>query len=236
MEITDSMRIDKPSLRASLIARTAFIVAVSYSGNVSAVDVDAGLRVGATWSDNIGLQPTPSEIDDIAYSVSPQLTVVHASPALDANLRSQLYWSRYADAKATSSFGEGEASLTAKAWQQSLAVEIGALRYQVLSDPQQLITTSRLPLSGALTDRDEWYVNPRLNRSFANSLTVNAGYRYSENSFETAGAQEDTNHTGNFSLDNYNGGQGLTWALRYDWRRSEYELVTPWENQRAIAE
>ena len=31
-------------------------------------------------------------------------------------------------------------------------------------------------------------------------------------------------------------GQGLTWALRYDWRRSEYEISAPWENQQATAE
>ena len=34
----------------------------------------------------------------------------------------------------------------------------------------------------------------------------------------------------------YAAGRGLTWALEYDWRRTEYEISPPWEHQRAWAE
>src|SRR5690606_7613901 len=39
-----------------------------------------------------------------------------------------------------------------------------------------------------------------------------------------------------FSLDNYRRERGLTWALRYAWERTEYDLEVPWEYQRAMAE
>ena len=53
---------------------------------------------------------------------------------------------------------------------------------------------------------------------------LNADYRYSEIQFDDILVQDNTNQSGNFSLENYAAGQGLTWALRYDWRRTEYEV------------
>ena len=136
----------------------------------------------------------------------------------------------------TSKYHRGEASLLGRTWGDSLTAEIGVRRGQVLSDPDQVIPPGRLPLSGNLTDQDELWVNPRLNRTFGGAVTLNADYRYSDISYEDVLAQQNKNQQGSFSLDNYVAGEGLTWALRYNWRRTEYELTAPWENQQASVE
>ena len=164
------------------------------------------------------------------------MSFVHESPQLDANAEYAFDWYRYSDLKTTSNYHRGEASLTGRAWEDSLTAELGARRSQVLSDPDDVIPPGRLPLSGNLIDQDEWWFNPRLSRSLGSVVTLDANYRYSKIQFDDSLTQDNTNHTGNFGLENYSAGQGLTWALRYDWRRSEYEISAPWENQQATAE
>jgi uncharacterized protein (PEP-CTERM system associated) len=83
---------------------------------------------------------------------------------------------------------------------------------------------------------DELWINPQLNRQLGGAIGLNAGYRYSKLRFDDALTQNNDNHSANFGLDNYRSGSGLTWALRYDWRRTEYEFSAPWEYQQALAE
>ncbi|MBT8109708.1 MAG: hypothetical protein KJO27_03180, partial [Gammaproteobacteria bacterium] len=101
---------------------------------------------------------------------------------------------------------------------------------------EDVIPLGNLPFSGNLIDQDEWWFNPRLTRSLGKVVTLDADYRYSKIQFDDSLTQDNTNHSGNFSLENYNAGQGLSWALRYNWRRSEYEVSRSWENQKATAE
>lgn len=216
----------------------ALIILVSSFGStaVSAGELTGSLAAGVSYTDNVLLTASPGEIDDLVYWVSPTVNFLHESPQLDANLRYRFDWYQYDELNTTSSFHMGEASLTGRAWQESLELEIGAIRAQVLRDPGLGIPAGRLPISNNLVDLDQIYVNPRLQRDLGGSVSIAAQYRYSENSYDDPSIQRDTNHLGRFSLDNYRNGQGLTWALRYDWRRTEYEISIPWENQQVSAE
>lgn len=199
-------------------------------------DIGAGIRVGASHSDNVLLGPSSDELDDVIYQASPWLSFVHESPQLDANAEYAFDWYRYSDLSTTSNYHRGELRLTGRAWEDALSAQLGARRSQTLSDPEDVIPLGNLPFSGNLIDQDEWWFNPRLTRSLGKVVTLDADYRYSKIQFDDSLTQDNTNHSGNFSLENYNAGQGLSWALRYNWRRSEYEVSRSWENQKATAE
>ena len=198
-------------------------------------EVGGGIRVGASYTDNVFLDTAP-EIDEVIFQASPFLNLVHESPNWDANVNYAFNWYRYSDLKTTSKYHRGQATLIGKTLQDSLTAELGARRSQTLSDPDGVIPSGRLPLSGNLVDQDEWWFNPRFNRRLGGMATVDASYRYSRIQFDDSTRQYNTNHNGNFGVENYSAGQGLTWALRYDWRRTEYEASVPWEYQRATAE
>ena len=48
--------------------------------------------------------------------------------------------------------------------------------------------------------------------------------------------QDNKNQTALLMIENYRAGRGFTWRLKYDWRRTEYDVSPPWEYQRASAE
>lgn len=229
-ETTDSMKI------ARYLARTAAILACAMPVCVSAADVGGGIRIGASHSDNVFLATTPNEIDDIIYQASPYLTILHTSPGFDANFDYTFDWYRYSDLDSTTRFHRGEATVVGRAWQDSLQTTLGARRSQTLSDPEDVIPSGRLPLSGNLVDEDEYWFNPQFMQSLGSSVTLATNYLYSIVEFDDPLVQDQHNQMAMLSVENYSAGQGLTWALRYNWRRTEYDLSTPWENQRAGAE
>lgn len=199
-------------------------------------DVEVGVRLGASQTDNVFLNTSPNEIDDIVYQVSPFLNVVHESPNFDANVEYTFDWFRYSDLKVTSEYHRGQASLTGRAWQQSLEAEIGVQRTQALADPDGVIPPGRLARSGNLIDKDRWWFNPRLIRNLGSVVNLDANYQYSRIRFDDPLAQDNTSQFGTLIIQNYEAGQGLTWAARYNWRRTEYEISPPWEFQQAKGE
>lgn len=200
------------------------------------VEVSAGITAGASYTDNVYLVASPGETDDVVYSLSPWITLTHLSPALDANIIYQYDWYEYSDLDTTSSFHVGSATFVGKALEEDLTIELGGRRRQVLSDPEDVIPGSRLPLAGGLTDRDELWVYPKFTRSFGRSLTFDTSYRLTEGRYDDPRFQDDTNQQAMLALDNYRAEQGLTWALRYDGRKTEYNLSPTWERQEALAE
>jgi len=221
---------------ASWIATTGALIFFLASPVSESAEIDGGIRVGASHTDNVFLATTPDEIDDIVFQASPFFSLLHESPQFDANVVYTFDWFRYSDLKSTSNFHRGEASLTGKAWDDSLTAQLGVERSQTLNDPDDVIPAGRLPLSENLVDLDEWWFNPMLVRQLGSAITLGANYQYSRNQYDTSRIQDNINQIGGLSLENYSAGQGLTWALRYDWRRTEYELSTPWEYQQATAE
>ncbi len=230
---TDTMDSTKKN-RCALVG-ACFIAAV-VPGPVVGAEFGGGATVGVSWTDNVLLTTSPTEMDDIVYQVSPWIEMSHNSPGVDARLNYRYDWYRYSDLKADQSYHSGRAQVTGKAWQDELQVELGAARNQVLRDPDDKIPVGRLPFSGNLTDRDEYWVNPRLARNVGTAATLSMSYRYSRGQYKDSDVQDDTNQLARFNFNNYRYGRGLTWALRYDWRRTEYEVSAPWEHQQATAE
>lgn len=199
-------------------------------------DLSGGVGVGVSFTDNIFLDSSPNEVDDYVYQASPWFTLDHESPRFDATADYTVDWYRYDDLGVSGNYHRGAVAFTGKAWNEELRAEVGARRSQTLSNPDDVIPTGTLPLSGNVLDRDEIWINPRLKRLLSKSVGVDASYRYSEIEYDDAFVQDNTNQNASLSLDNYVGGRGLTWAIRYEWRRTEYDVSAPWEYQQASGE
>ncbi len=230
MEATVSMKMNN-----WLAACSAVLYFLSSTVAVGA-EVEAGIVAGVSYTDNVFLDTSPGEVDDLIYQASPYVSVVHETPNLDVNIDYAFDWYRYSDLSESSRYHRGEISLTGKAWGDSLLTEIGASRSQALSNPDDVIPVGRLPFSGNLTDADEWWFNPSLNRELGRNTSLQADYRYSRLQFSDSGIQDVASQAGTFGLDNYRSAQGLAWALKYNWRRAEFDVTDPWEFQQALAE
>lgn len=229
MDTTGSMR------KSNLNAVFALLVASLLPPTVVAAEVGGGVRVGVSYTDNVSLATT-DEVDDVVYRASTNLRIDHESPNLDANLNYAFNWYKYSDLDSTSKYHRGEASVTAKAWQESFLTTFGVSRRQTIADPDDVLPSGRLPRSGNLVDQDEWWVNPRLTRVMGNSVTLSANYRFSDIDFDREQTQGNQNQSAVLTADNYRAAQGLTWRLNYNWRRTEYDDSDPWEFQQASAE
>ena len=160
----------------------------------------------------------------------------YESPHLDADLDYIYTWFLYTDLDTDSSYHNFGGSVTGKALEEALQVEVGAERRQVLSNPLDVIPPSQLPLSGNLVDRDLYYVNPSYVHKFRNATIVDMNYVYEDFSYDDPTVQGNVNHDARISVDNFARGQGLTWALRYLWQETVYEISLPWKYQQASAE
>lgn len=225
MVLTTVTKLRWPLIMAGVIA----------SNSVPAAELGASITVGLSNTDNALLVPSPDEVEDRVLWLSPTIDFTHESASLDANLRYRLDWYKFDELDETSTFHMGELSITPKFWQENLEFEVGARRAQVLRSPTLGIQPGRLPITNNLVDRDEVFANPRLDLELGRAVSLLADYRYTEGSYDdpVADIQDDTIHDGRFSVDNYRSGRGLTWAARYNYRKTEYEVSPPWEYQQA---
>ena len=230
MAVTGSMK------RSKLIAAGSALLACQLPMIAHGAEWGGGIEIGASYTDNVFLATAPDEMDDIAYQASPFLSFVHESPTFDAMLDYTFDWFKYSDVDSTSKYHSGVASVTGKAWEESLLAELGGRRSQTLRDPNEVIPQGILPLSGNLIDEDEWWFNPGLVRNLGSVVTLTANYRYAKIQYDDSMVQDHDNQTAGLGIENYRAARGLTWALRYDWRRTEYEFSAPWEHQQATAE
>jgi hypothetical protein len=221
----------------ALLIAISSLLGVAHSYAVAAEkEFEASLRLGAAKLDNVFLVPPGNEVDDLAYVVSPMIGFDYESTRWDANLEYTYAWFQYSDLDIDSSYSNYLGSVTGKALDEALQLEVGAERRQVLRDPGDVIPPNQLPLSGNLSDQDVYFANPRFLKTFRVATTLKLDYRYEEITYDDPTTQGNSNQDALFSLDNYAKGQGLTWALRYLWQQTEYELAVPWEYQRASAE
>ncbi len=243
-EVMDSIR------RQSQIARSSgsngcllLVLALLFSMNAEA-ELDAGISIGISRTDNVFLSPPGQEFDDRFTQVSPFLNWAKETPTYDGLFNYRYDRFDYDDFSLDQSWHFLDARLAGKALEEALRFEVGASRRQVLQLPEQDILPGQAPISGNLTDLDQWYVEPSFNQRLGGSSTLLLRYRYTDSRYDNLGvdssqiALDNETQDAQFSLDNYESGQGLTWALRYDFVRTDYdnELFLPFEYQKAGAE
>ena len=210
----------------------------------SLAELDAGIRLGISHTDNLFLSPAGEERADWIFNMSPFIRWSEAKPAYEGLLDYRYDRLAYADYGQNQSWHLLNAMFAGKALEESLRLEVGASRRQVLQRPEDEILPGRAPVSGNLSDLDQWYVEPSFRRTFGGSNTLLLRYRYTESEIGDLGeqptqtAQSSQSQNAQFSFDNYASGEGLTWALRYTYNRVDYdnESFLPFEYHNAGAQ
>ena len=206
------------------------------------VDFQATIKAGVSATDNLFLVAAPNEVDETIYQITPSLSLDYENQRVDVVLRYRFDWYKYADLDITNKYHRYDFVLNSELVNETLFLGVGASRSQSVVNPNDVIPPGNLPLSGNLTDRDEYFVNPRFEKTLGRSVSLEVNYRYTVIIFDDSNidnplfVQDNTNESATFRIDNYKRGQGLTWAARYEWRATEYDRSLPWEYNMAVAE
>ena len=233
------------SIRRS-IARNAR----SYSGLVllaaataAHAEFEPAITAGITHTDNVTLAPV-DEKSELIYRLEPSFHFGHEAGAVTINADYRAQALRYRDLGETDVYHQYDVNLRTALIPDTFFLDIGGNRSQAIIDPEQTIPYSNLPISQNRQDRDEYYAAPSFQYAFGNNVAMTGEYRhtwleYSETDEQASApfvAQDSRLGDASFSLDNYQRERGLSWALRYNWQRAEYEEGIPWEYQKAMVE
>lgn len=242
MAITDLTMIAKENFWSQSLVSGFSLLLLGCAASAQGVDFQGEVRVGVASTDNLFLVAAPDETDETIFQIIPSLSLDYDNQRMNAVVRYQFDWYKYDDLDQTNKFHRYDVSLTGELVDDTLFLEVGGSRGDAVVDPDGVIPPGNLPISGNLTDRDEYFVNPRFEKTFGRAVTVTADYRYADVRFDdsdledTQFVQDNTNESASFQLDNYQRGQGLTWAAAYEWEETEYEFSLPWEYRQARAE
>lgn len=243
MAITDLMKKTNVMSRAHI---GTFLCGISlfYCGHAEAqgAEFHGGVQVGVLDTDNVFLTAAPNEVDETVFQISPSLDLDFENNRVSTSIRYRFDWYDYADLDTTNKYHRFDAIFVGQLVPDTFFIEFGGSRSQSVVDPDAVIPTDGLPISGNRSDRDEVYFSPRFEKEVGRFATISANYRYADVSFDesdfagTAPIQDNINESANFEIQNYAREEGLTWAIRYDWNETEYDLSLPWEYKRATAE
>lgn len=237
MEATDSTRKASSAVSPKVsVACLLFSTMALVPQAIRAADLEGGVTVGGSHTDNVFLATEPFGVDDTVLRASPFLSLEHQSPGFDAIANYTFDWYRYTDLKTESSFHAYDVRLIGKLLEDDLSLQVGGSRKQVVKNPNESIPSGRLPLNANLADKDELFVMPRFYKTFGSAVTVDASYRFADTGYNDAAIQDNENHEARFLLENYAQGTGLTWALRYEILETDYEISPAWEFEKGSAE
>lgn len=218
---------------AALSASTLFCCSHAFA---QGAEFYGGIRVGVLDTDNIFLAAAPNEVDETVFQVSPSLNFDYENQRVSTSIRYQFDWYDYSDLNTSNEYHRYDATFTGQLVPDIFFIEVGGSRSQSVIDPDVVIPTDGLPISGNLADRDEVYVSPRFEKDMGRFATISANYRYADVSFDDSDIQDNTNESANLEIQNFAREQGFTWALRYDWNETTYDLSLPWEYKNASVE
>ncbi|MEX2123367.1 MAG: TIGR03016 family PEP-CTERM system-associated outer membrane protein [Woeseia sp.] len=236
MDTTDTSRAAVPRRRARITFALAGLAPLVASTGFSAEFVPE-VTIGITHTDNVALASDDEDAQsEKIYRIEPSFHLSHEAPRITTNVDYLLQAYRYHDLGENEVFHQYDASIRAALIPDNLFMEIGGSRSQSITDPEQNIPQGNLPISSNRQNRDDYYAAPSFQYAFGRNVVAAGEYRHSWVEYGEADAQGSQNQDADFSIDNYRKERGLTWALRYDWQRTEYDLEIPWEYQRATAE
>jgi len=231
------IRIDRhvPPVGFRIVCGLSFFVLMP-SLVTAASDFEATIEAGVTYADNINLAAI-DEQSEIVYRAAPSFMYSQDSTRFTTLVNYRLEGFYYSDLGETATYHQFDGSIQATLIPENLFVNIGAIRNQSIVDPDAQLPGGNLPFSSNRVDRDEYYVSPTYQTVLGRSVTVQSDYRLSWVEYDDPTINNlDQLATGNFAVENYREGSGLTWAARYAWRRAEYDNFDPWEYQQASGE
>ncbi len=232
------------SVQIGPASASALLCLVLWAKPVAAVEFEPAVAIGVTYTDNVFLE-TEDEQDETIFRVEPGFSLSHENERLTLNADYLLQAFYYEKLEEDQIFHQYNASLRAAAVPENLFFEVGGSRSQSIVDPGLFIPQNNLPITANRIDRDSYFVGSDFIYPIGQSVAAQGSYRYNWILFDdpedtlavTPFTLDSDDQSASFSIDNYRLGSGLTWALRYNWQRSEYEEeFPPFEYQIATAE
>jgi hypothetical protein len=210
-------------------------VAIALGSSAARAEFSPQVIAGISHTDNIGLTSV-DEDSELIYRLEPSFHFAKEATAVTIAADYRLQALRYRDFGDTDVFHQYNANLHAALVPEVFFFDVGGSRSQSIVDPDRAIPSSNLPISTNRQDRDEYYAAPSFQYALGSDVAATGEYRHTWLQYEREGSQDNEQDDASFALDNYRKEHGLTWALRYNWQRTEYELEIPWEYQKAMAE
>jgi hypothetical protein len=242
MATTDLISKNKKRQSSPMQVITAVaLLSMSYLSFAQGLDLGGEILLGVSRTDNIFLLPDDGAVDETVSQVRPLLSIDYMSNRIEFTGRYQFDYYKYKDLGSDNKVHQYDISMTNELIEDSFFFDLGGARTQAIIDPDAIVPPGNLPISNNLVDRDDYYLSPRIDKTFRNSLAVLAEYRYEDVKYDdsdTDNVLDSVNETANVRIDNYDREQGLTFATGYEWEKSEYDRASelPWEYNKAFGE
>jgi hypothetical protein len=224
------------SFQKTITSRLVIAVVLLTQMAVAAAQFEPAIGVGIAYTDNIALTTT-NEMSETVYVVKPSFSYFNERARVSTSVDYSMDGLYYNDVGESEVFHQFDGDIDAALIPGNLFLNVGASRYQSIIDPEGRVPAGNLPFSVNRVDRDYAFVAPRFEYALSPSVAMEGNYRLSWVRYDEASIDNiDRQHAANFTIDNYRRGNGLTWAARYNWRKTEYEMFDPWEFQMVIGE
>lgn len=224
--------------RHGLAAVSGLIVSAA-AGTAHADPWDFGLvlDLSAIHSDNIGLAESGFERSENVYRIAPSFLLTKESDRLTADLRYQPEALFYRDSsEADDVYHAVDATMDFALVRDKLFVAFDAAQFQSSGSADQTFLTSNIPIAGNRLESTVWGISPRFQQRFAGA-DILASTSYRNVTYDQPDFLDSEQKSAQLTIDNYWKGEGVSWALDYQYVRMDFDsLSPPWEYQRASAE
>lgn len=211
------------SIRADL-APAILVAALIQSVAASAMEVSGAVSAGVIYSDNITLAPDGAEQDEFVYGVTPSIDVVSIGRRYDFRLNYTLEALYYQDQPdSTEVYNQGDVALELEAIEEHLFLNTEASISQVVIDPEQPFSTSNVPQTGNRSDATRFTIGPEWRQDILGSF-LNVRYDIGRVDYDDAAIQDSKYEHLDSDWTGPEKDAGLTWALRHEYRKYEYDI------------
>lgn len=198
-----------------------------------AMDVGGSVSVGAIYSDNINLAPDGFEEDDFVLRADPTLTLASIGRRYDFQLEYTLEALWYQDQPdSTEVFSQGRTTLDIEILDEHLFLNSLASISQSVIDPEQPFSSSNVPQIGNRTDAVRLQTGPEWRQDILGS-SLNVRYDIGRVDYDDETLQDGDYQLLNTDWTGPEKDRGLTWAIRHEYRRYDYEISDPARRQLA---
>lgn len=200
------------------------VVGVGLAGPASGLEAGGAVSVGAIYSDNIRLAPDGFEDGDFVLRADPTITLDSVGRRYDFRLDYTLEALWYQDQPdSTQVYSQGKTFLDIEILEEHLFLNSLARITQAVIDPEQPFSSSNVPRIGNRTDAVRLQAGPEWRQDILGSF-LNVRYDIGRMDYDDQALQDGEYQRLNTDWTGPEEDRGLTWAIRHEYRRFDYEF------------
>lgn len=220
-------------LRHSLVSIVASVLLAEFAF-ADPWQVGGSIEGGAIYTDNLFLaQPNEKTEDEILFLVAPEIWINKESRRLSTDVRYRMEAFQYPDFSDSNYVAhELDATTSATVLLERFFLDLSATAGQHLLDAERAVALTNVPISGNRGDFTTIGVRPRWQQRIGNSELLMQS-TYTRYYFDSDEIELEDQYDSLFRVGNVFQDRGMTWLLRYEHERYNYEQALPFEYQRA---